>query len=129
MNIKKAALTVLSITLKIVIAAIVVMAVYRLAGMAYNYGHSVFMEEAVDPKPGRTIEVTVESGSSLKDAAQKLEEEGLVEDWKLFYIQVKVSKYAKTMESGTYTLSTAMKPREIMAVMSGEEVDFWEEES
>lgn len=129
MNTKKAAFTVLSIALKIVIFAVIVIGVYRLGSMAFNYGHSVFQEEAVDPKPGRTIQVTVESGSSVKDIAKLLEDKGLVEDWKLFFLQVKVSKYAKTMEAGDYTLSTAMKPREMMAVMSGEEVDFWEEES
>ena len=61
-----------------------------------------------------------------------LEKKGLVEDWKLFYIQVLCSKYSKTMKPGTYTLSTAMKPRQLMAVLSGEDVEFdWgqEEES
>ena len=129
MNTKKAALTVLSITLKIVIFAVIVLGVYRLGTMAFHYGHSIFKEEAVDPMPGRTIEVTVGSGASTKEIAQLLENKGLVEDWKLFYIQVKVSKYSKTMAAGDYTLSTAMKPREMMAVMSGEEIDFWEEES
>ena len=36
------------------------------------------------------------------------------------------------MKPGTYTLSTAMKPRQLMAVLSGEDVEFdWvqEEES
>ena len=129
MNTKKAALTVLSIALKIVILAVVILGILRLGTMAFNYGHSVFQEEAVDPRPGRTISVTIESGASVKDIAKLLEEKGLVQDWKLFYMQVKVSKYAKTLEPGTYTLSTAMLPRQMMAVMSGEEIDFWEEES
>ena len=42
MNTKKAALTVLSIALKIVVLAVVVMGIYRLAGVAFDYGHSVF---------------------------------------------------------------------------------------
>ena len=59
----------------------------------------------------------------------ELEEKGLVEDWKLFYLQILCSKYANTMQPGTYELSTAMKPRELMAVMSGEEVELeWEQE-
>ena len=59
MNTKKAALTVLSITLKIVIIAVVALGIFRLGSMAFSYGHSVFQEEAVDPMPGRTISVTV----------------------------------------------------------------------
>ena len=87
MNTKKAALTVLSIALKIVIFAVIVMGVYRLGTMAYAYGHAIFSEEAVDPKPGRTIEVTIESGTSTKEMAQLLEQKGLVEDGKLFFLQ------------------------------------------
>ena len=65
-------------------------------------------------------------------AVALLEKKGLVEDWKLFYIQVLCSKYSKTMKPGTYTLSTAMRPRQLMAVLSREDVEFnWgqEEES
>ena len=125
MNTKKAALTVLSITLKIVIIAVVALGIFRLGSMAFSYGHSVFQEEAVDPMPGRTISVTVPDGASPLDLARLL-------DWKLFYIQILCSKYSKTMKPGTYTLSTAMKPRQLMAVLSGEDVEFdWgqEEES
>ncbi len=132
MNTKRAALTVLSITLKIVIIAVVALGIFRLGTMAFSYGHSVFQEEAVDPMPGRTISVTVPNGASKTEIAKLLEKKGLVEDWKLFYIQILCSKYSKTMQPGTYTLSTAMKPRQLMAVLSGEEIDFeWgqEEES
>ena len=123
MNTRKAALTVLSITLKIVIMAVIVLGIFKLGSTAFSYGHSVFQEEALDPMPGRTITVTVEDGSSAKTIAKLMEH---------FYIQAICSKYSKTMKAGTYTLSTAMKPRQLMAVMSGEEVDFdWgqEEES
>lgn len=123
MNTKRAALTVLSIALKIVVIAVVILGVVQLGGIAFDYGHSVFQEEAVDEEPGRSITVTIEDGSAIGDIAKLLEDKGLVNDWKLFYIQVQVSKYAKKMEAGTYTLSTAMKPREMMAVMSGEDLD------
>lgn len=132
MNTKKAALTVLSIALKIVIIAVVAIGIFRLGSMAFSYGHAVFQEEAVDPMPGRTISVTVPDGASKTEIARLLEKKGLVEDWKLFYIQILCSKYSKTMKPGTYTLSTAMTPRQLMAALSGEDVDFdWgqEEES
>ena len=129
MNTKKAALTVLSIALKIVVFAVLVIALLRIGTVAYEYGHAVFEEEALDEPPGRMITVTVEEGSSTRDIARLMEHDGLVEDWKLFYLQILCSKYAKTMQPGTYELSTAMKPRELMAVMSGEEVEVdWEQE-
>lgn len=129
MNTKKAALTVISIALKIVIFAALVVAIFRVGTIAYEYGHAVFEEEALDEAPGRTIPVIVPEGASTMDIAKLMEEEGLVEDWKLFYLQILCSKYAKTMQPGEYTLSTAMKPRELMAVMSGEEVELpWEQQ-
>ena len=101
----------------------------RFGSFAYEYGHAVFEEEALDEPPGRTITVTVEEGSSTRILPGFWKHEGLVEDWKLFYLQILCSKYAKTMQPGTYELSTAMKPRELMAVMSGEEVELdWEQE-
>ena len=132
MNTKKAALTVLSIAFKIVIIAVVAVGILRLGSMAFSYGHSVFQEEAVDLMPGRTFQVTVPDGASKTEIAKLLEKKGLVEDSKLFYLQILCSKYSKTMKPGTYTLSTAMKPRQLMAVLSGEDVEFnWgqEEES
>ena len=51
MNIKRAALTVLSIALKIVVIAVVILGIIRLGGMAFDYGHSVLQEVAVDEEP------------------------------------------------------------------------------
>lgn len=129
MNTKKAAWTVLWIALRMVIMAVIAIGILRLGTMAFSYGHSVFQEEALDAMPGRTIEVTVPEGASKTEIAKLIEKKGLVEDWKLFYIQILCSKYASSMKAGTYTLSTAMKPRQLMAVMSGEEIDFdWGQE-
>ncbi len=129
MNTRKAAWTVLSIALKMVFMAVIAVGIFRLGSMAFSYGHSVFQEEAVDELPGKTVEVTVPQGASKTEIAKLLEKKGLVEDWKLFYIQILCSKYASTMKAGTYTLSTAMKPRELMAVLSGETIDFdWGQE-
>ena len=129
MNTKKAALTVVSIALKIVIFAALVVVLLRIGSVAYEYGHAVFEEEALDEAPGRTIPVSVPEGASAMDIARLMEDEGLVEDWKLFYLQILCSKYSDTMQPGEYTLSTAMKPRELMAVMSGEEVELpWEQQ-
>lgn len=132
MNTRKATLTVLSITFKIVITALIIMGILRLGTMAYNYGHSVFQETAVDEEPGRQVEVSIPAGSSEMAIGKILEKKGLVEDWKLFYLQVTVSKYRGKLQPGQYILSTAMKPRAMMAIMSGEapeEPEQTEEES
>ena len=100
MNTKKAALTVLSIALKIVVLAVVVMGIYRLAGVAFDYGHSVFQEKAVDQAPGRNITVTIEEGASNRDIAELMEVNCLVEYWKLFFIQFHVCLFAMRLVEG-----------------------------
>ena len=127
MNYKKAALTVLSITLNIVVTIMVLIGLSRLGNAAYHYGHSVFHAEAMDPEPGRKVNVTIERGDSAEEIAKILQNKGLVEDWKLFFIQARLSKYYDTMNAGDYTLTTAMTPKEMMAVMSGETLEEEEE--
>ena len=75
MNTKKAALTVVSIALKIVIFAALVVVLLRIGSVAYEYGHAVFEEEALDEAPGRTIPVTVPEGASAMDIARQMEDE------------------------------------------------------
>ena len=123
MNIKKAALTVLSITLKIVILALVLMLLMRLGREAYFYGHSVFHTESLDAPPGRQVTVSIGADDSVMDIGRTLQEEGLIEDGMLFYLQARLSKYYETMLPGKYTLTTAMTPKEMMAVLSGEIIE------
>ena len=128
MNTKKAAITVLSITWRIVITALIAMALVRLGEEAYHYGHSVFHTKPLDPEPGRQVAVSIADGTDVVEIGKLLEKMGLIEDWKLFYIQVRLSKYAKTLKSGDYTLTTAMEPKEMMTVMSGETLEEEENE-
>ena len=127
MNIKKAALTVLSITLHIVVMAVILIGLFRLGTAAYYYGHSVFHAEPMDAAPGREVSVSIEKGDSVGEIGQILQDKGLIEDWKLFYIQARLSKYYDTMTAGKYTLTTAMTPKEMMAVLSGETLEEEEE--
>ena len=128
MNTKKAAITVLSITWRIVITALIAMALVRLGEEAYHYGHSVFHTQPIDPEPGRQVAVSIEDGADVAGIGKLLEKKGLIEDWKLFYIQVRLSKYSKTLKSGEYTLTTAMAPKDMMIVMSGENLEEEEDE-
>ena len=61
MNTKKAALTVISIALKIVIFAALVVVLLRIGSVAYEYGHAVFEEEALDEAPGTIFRFSVRS--------------------------------------------------------------------
>ena len=53
----------------------------------------------------------------------ELEEKGLVDNHILFTVQLQLSSYAKDMKPGLYTLNTSMTAREMMQVMTKEEIE------
>ena len=52
--------------------------------------------------------------------AKELKEKGLVENAKLFFVQLKVSAYSGRLHSGVYTLNTSMTARDMMVLMAAE---------
>ena len=120
MKVDKMVIKTLTTVLKVVLAVVVVMFVYKGATLAYDYGYRVFAEEPVDAAPGLDIDVVVEDGMGPKEIGIMLESRGLIKDGTLFYLQNILSKYKGDLKAGTYTLNTSMTTEEMMAVISGE---------
>lgn len=106
--------------IKIVVAAIVIMYVYRFAVLAYDYGYRIFGETPVAEAPGETVTVAILEGSSVRDIGRMLEAKGLIRDADLFYWQEMVSSYKGELKAGVYELNTSMTAEEMMAVMAAE---------
>lgn len=90
----------------------------KVSFVAYDFGYRVFTESAIDEEPGKYVEVTIEDTMGAKEIGSLLEEKGLVRDANLFWLQYKLSAYSGEIVPGTYTLSTAMTPREMMILMA-----------
>ena len=120
MKVDKMVIKTLTTVLKVVLAVVVVMFVYKGATLAYDYGYRVFAEEPVDAAPGMDMDVVVEDGMGPKEIGIMLESRGLIKDGTLFYLQNILSKYKGDLKAGTYTLNTSMTTEEMMAVISGE---------
>ena len=120
MKVDKMVIKTLTTVLKVVLAVVVVMFVYKGATLAYDYGYRVFAEEPVDAAPGMDMDVVVEDGMGPKEIGIMLESRGLIKDGTLFYLQNILSKYKDDLKAGTYTLNTSMTTEEMMAVISGE---------
>ena len=103
--------------IKVVVAAIVVMFIYRYSIMAYDYGYRIFGEEPVDAEPGRDISIQVADGDEAEDIGRMLEEKGLIRDANLFVIQEKLSGLEDGIAAGTYELNTAMTVGEMLDIM------------
>jgi len=103
---------------KVVIAAVVLMLIYRYSIMAYDYGYRIFGEEAVDAEPGRDVTVEVSESDTARDIGQMLEQKGLIRDAMLFVIQEKLADLDNGIAPGTYELNTAMTIEEMMDIMA-----------
>ncbi len=103
---------------KVVIAAVVLMFIYRYSIMAYDYGYRIFGEEAVDSEPGRDVSIVVSDGDEAEDIGQMLEDRGLIRDARLFVIQEKLSGLEEGIAAGTYELNTAMTIEEMLEIMA-----------
>ena len=123
MNIRKIGLGLLDATVKIVFVIIVVMMITRYSKLAYNYGYHIFNQSAVSSGTGRTVTFTVGSGDSASTIAENLSSVGLITDKTLFRLQERFSEYHGKEKPGTYELSTAMTPDEMLAIMSGDGAD------
>ena len=115
--------TIVGTVMKVVIAALVLMFLYRYSIMAYDYGYRIFGEEPMDAEPGREVTVTVTESDSAEDIGAVLEQKGLIRDAKLFVIQEKLSGAGTGIAAGSYELNTAMTVEEMLEIMlaAGEE--------
>ncbi|WP_051192251.1 endolytic transglycosylase MltG [Butyrivibrio sp. VCB2001] len=119
MNAKKFALGFLDLAVKAVFVIIVVMLISKYAKIAYSYGYQIFNQSAVSSGTGRTVSFTVKSGDDVDTIADNLAGLGLIKDKTLFKLQERFSEYHEKEKPGTYELSTAMTPEEMLTVMSG----------
>lgn len=121
MSTKKIVLTVINVSVKVIVISLIIIGIYNGGKMAYNFGRAVFMEEAISKEPGRDVAVTIPANASTREIGELLQEKGLIRDSKLFYVQVKLSKYSKELKPGDYILNTSMTAENMMSIMSAQE--------
>ncbi len=118
---KKAAVksTGLSIIIKIIVALLLILVVWRGSVALYEYGYRIFMEPAMTEGEGRVVTVEITPEMEAEDIGKLFEEKGLIRDAGLFKWQYQLSEYVKKVQPGTFELSTAMTVEEMMQVMAG----------
>jgi UPF0755 protein len=120
MNLNKVVFRFVSISFSILVILLVLIGFVKIGTYCYEFGYRVFTEAPVDADPGRDVMVQISGDMSDMDIAKELKEKGLVEDAKLFYVQLKVSAYSGKFHDGVYTLNTSMTARDMMVVMAAE---------
>jgi len=107
---------------KIALIIVMVVAIYRGASLAYNYGYRIFEEAPVSSGEGYTITVKITENMSAKEMGKMLADKGLIRDEKLFVLQYMFSEFKDDLLPGEHDLSTAMTVEEMMEEMTKEKV-------
>ena len=102
--VRKMATTVISISVKIILVVAVICLLYYGGSKGYEFGTSIFTPTAMEEAPGTDIEVTVSKGMSVMDIGKMLEEKGLIDDYKVFWILATLYEYE--LGEGNYSLNT-----------------------
>ena len=117
MNAKQLLGAISAMIVRIVVAAAIIAAVFKLAISAYDFGYQIFADVPMSEGSGRTVSVVVSEGQSSKELAKMLEQKGLIKDANVFYIQEQLSDYKDMIKPGTYELSTAMNSEQMLAIL------------
>ena len=107
-----------SSVLKLAFLVIVIIIIYRGAGIAYDYGYRVFMEPAMSSGEGRTVSVAITEDITALALGELFYSKGLVRDAKLFSVQYLLSEFRVDMKPGIYELSTSMTADEMLEAMT-----------
>ncbi len=118
MNAKKITGAVFGTVFRIILTIAILFAIYRAAIMAYNFGYRIFADIPAALSPGVDRTVTITEDMDKKEIARSFEEEGLVDDWKLFWVQILLSEYKDDLQAGVYDLNNSMTSQEMLAVMA-----------
>lgn len=119
MRMKTAATSIIGVVMRILIALLVIVFIYRGAMYCYDFGYRIFTDKPMSIEPGRDVTVIINEGYSSKQIGEILEENGLINDALLFVLQEKLSEHSGEIKSGVYTLNTSMNTEKMIAIMSG----------
>lgn len=117
----KISMKIIRISLKVIVAAILVMFLYKGTTMAYSYGYAIFNDVPMEEKPGTDISVTIDKNASMREVGKVSESEGLVDNGFVFYIQTKMIEKGKSIKPGRYELNTSMTAEDMIKIMAADE--------
>ena len=104
--------------LKVLVAILVIVGVYKGAAIGYDYGYRIFQEPPMTASPGVDIQVDITMGKTALEIGEVLEQHGLVRDKYIFYVQNLLSNYKDELQPGSYMLNTSMTSQEMMEIMA-----------
>lgn len=121
MSLKKTSKNILSLTLRSAIYAMLFALLVYLGSNAYDFGQKLFSEKGYEKSPGTDVTVTILSGESNMQIAEKLVQNGVVGNKMVFYFQTLL--YEGKYKPGTYVLNSSSSAEDIIEYLSDEHTE------
>lgn len=121
-EINKITTAIISLSLKLIIYALIILLLYEAVIRGFAFGHSIFYAEAAEEPPGREVAVHIPEGETAAEAAGLLKKEGLIKSEFSFIFQSRFYDYEE-IYPGDYTLNTSMTSKEILQKLNEKPVE------
>jgi UPF0755 protein len=86
---------------------------------AYHFSYTLFADVPASATSKSMVEITIPEGSSARDAALILRQNGVINNQYLFLARAYLGKYNQKIIAGSYTLGPGMSPDEICQAICG----------
>ena len=123
MRARRILINILLFLVKLLLAVLIAVAIYRLGAAAYRFGHSIYDNTSMSDPPGRDVAIVIPQGSTVAQVSELLAAKGLIADARVFRIQERLSRYHGQMQAGNYVLNTSQNAGEMIAIISGHAED------
>jgi len=110
--------TIIGVSGKLIIYAVVIMLLVEGVSQGYAFGHEVFYSTSMSEAPGKDITVTIGEDTSLTDVAGDLYKLGLVGN--KYAVIIQAYFYDNEVYPGTYVLNTSMTSKQILSIICEE---------
>lgn len=107
--------TVISVSLKLILLALVCILMYEGVTKGYSFGHEIFDPTPMEEGEGTAKQVTIGDGMSGMDAGRLLKDKGLIPDEYVFVIESVLYEYE--IRPGTYTFLTSQTSMEMLQML------------
>lgn len=103
--------------LKLIILGLVIYLGFNIFQKAFDFGEEFAKGGDKNNQLVKNVTIKINKGSSTKDIAELLENEGLISSDIMFRINAKTEKKDGKFQYGTYELNTSMSDEEIMEIL------------
>ncbi len=115
---KKVGLGFMETVIHVGVYILVIFLFIKAATLAYDFSYQVFGDPAMSKYNQETVRIDVPEGTTVKEVAKTLEDNGLIKYKSAFVLRMKLAKLSDSIQPGTYDLSQTMTADDIVLALT-----------